>query len=177
VGGAAGLSAAAAGGCGATAGQADGRPCVAQDGGGTWLVSRPADTGAKSRQLFDDRVCGGGPLQALAVRVVSRVKVVDAQHELPDAGEPWPAAVRKWLDAQYPQIAARAKAEAAEIHRGGEIGLRSDEVRGRSDAPQGHTPVVRGNTTSATACRSSPASPTAPRCAGRSSTSRSMPAS
>ena len=56
-----------------------------------------------------------------------------------------PVAVKKWLDEQYPQIEARAKAEGAEIHWGDETGLRSDDVRGRSDAPQGQTPVVRVN--------------------------------
>jgi hypothetical protein len=60
------------------------------------------------------------------------------------AYEQSPAAVRKWLDEQYPVIAACAKAEGAEIHWGDETGLRSDDVRGRSYAPQGHTPVVRG---------------------------------
>lgn len=61
------------------------------------------------------------------------------------AYEQSPAAVKKWLDEQYPVIAARAKLEGAEIHWGDETGLRSDDVRGRSYAPQGHTPVVRVN--------------------------------
>jgi transposase len=54
-----------------------------------------------------------------------------------------PAAVKKWLDEQYPVIAACAKIEGAEIHWGDETGLRSDDVRGRSFAPKGQTPVVR----------------------------------
>ena len=53
--------------------------------------------------------------------------------------------MRKWLDEEYPQIAARAKAEQAEIHWGAETGLRSDDVRGRRYAPKGQTPVVRVN--------------------------------
>ncbi len=53
--------------------------------------------------------------------------------------------MRKWLDEEYPQIAARAKAEQAEIHWGDETGLRSDDVRGRGYAPKGQTPVVRVN--------------------------------
>ena len=61
------------------------------------------------------------------------------------AYEQSPAAVRKWLDEQYPVIAASAKVEGAEIHWGDETGLRSDDVRGRSFAPQGRTPVVRVN--------------------------------
>jgi hypothetical protein len=59
------------------------------------------------------------------------------------AYEQSPAAVQKWLDEQYPIIAACAKVEGAEIHWGDETGLRSDDVRGRSFAPQGQTPVVR----------------------------------
>lgn len=61
------------------------------------------------------------------------------------AYEQSPAAVRKWLDEQYPVIAACAKVEGAEIHWGDETGVRSDDVRGRSFAPQGRTPVVRVN--------------------------------
>ena len=56
-----------------------------------------------------------------------------------------PAEVRKWLDEEYPKIAARAKTEGAEIHWGDETGLRSDDVRGRGYAPKGQTPVVRVN--------------------------------
>ena len=65
------------------------------------------------------------------------------QKPMRKAYEQSPAAVKKWLDEQYPQIAARAKSEGAEIHWGDETGLRSDDVRGRSFAPQGQTPVVR----------------------------------
>ena len=56
-----------------------------------------------------------------------------------------PAAVKKWLDEDYPVIAARAKAEGAEIHWGDESGLRNDDVRGRGYAPKGETPVIRVN--------------------------------
>jgi hypothetical protein len=61
------------------------------------------------------------------------------------AYEQSPAAVRKWLEEDYPVIATRAKAEGAEIHWGDESGLRSDDVRGRGFAPKGQTPVVRVN--------------------------------
>jgi hypothetical protein len=47
------------------------------------------------------------------------------------------------MDTAYPEIAARAKKEGAEIHWGDETGLRSDDVRGRSFAPVGETPVIR----------------------------------
>jgi len=61
------------------------------------------------------------------------------------AYEQSPVAVKKWLDEDYPVIAARAKAEGAEIHWGDESGLRSDDVRGRGFAPKGQTPVIRVN--------------------------------
>ena len=67
------------------------------------------------------------------------------QKPMKKAYEQSPAAVKKWLDEDYPVIAARAKAEGAEIHWGDESGLRSDDVRGRGFAPKGHTPVIRVN--------------------------------
>jgi transposase len=65
------------------------------------------------------------------------------QRPLDRAYEQNPAAVRSWLDKEYPAIAHRAKTEGGEIHWGDETGLRSDDVRGRSYAPRGDTPVVR----------------------------------
>ena len=68
------------------------------------------------------------------------------QKPLKKAYEQSPAAVKKWLDEDYPNIAARgAKAEGAEVHWGDESGLRSDDVRGRGYAPTGETPVIRVN--------------------------------
>jgi transposase len=67
------------------------------------------------------------------------------QKPLKKAYEQSPAAVKRWLEQDFPAIAARAKAEGAEIHWGDESGLRSDDVRGRSYAPKGQTPVVRIN--------------------------------
>lgn len=67
------------------------------------------------------------------------------QKPLKKAYEQSPAAVKRWLAQDFPAIAARAKAEGAEIHWGDESGLRSDDVRGRSYAPKGQTPVVRVN--------------------------------
>ena len=67
------------------------------------------------------------------------------QKPMKKAYEQSPTAVKKWLDEDYPVIAARAKAEGAEIHWGDESGLRSDDVRGRGFAPKGHTPVIRVN--------------------------------
>jgi len=65
------------------------------------------------------------------------------QKPLKRAYEQRPAAVRQWLDTDYPAIAARAKQEQAEIHWGDETGLRNDSQHGRSYAPRGHTPVIR----------------------------------
>lgn len=67
------------------------------------------------------------------------------QKPMKKAYEQSPAAVQKWLDKEYPVIAACAKTEGAEIHWGDETGLRGDDVRGRSYAPQGQTPVIRVN--------------------------------
>jgi transposase len=58
------------------------------------------------------------------------------QKPMKKAYEQSPAAVQKWLDEEYPVIAACAKVEGAEIHWGDETGLRSDDVRGRSYAPR-----------------------------------------
>lgn len=59
------------------------------------------------------------------------------QKPIKKAYEQSPSAVKKWLDEDYPVIAARAKAEGAEIHWGDESGLRSDDVRGRGSASRG----------------------------------------
>ncbi len=67
------------------------------------------------------------------------------QKPMKKAYEQSPAAVKKWLEEDYPMIAARAKVEGAQIHWGDETGLRSDDVRGRSYAPKGKTPVIRVN--------------------------------
>jgi transposase len=67
------------------------------------------------------------------------------QKPLDRAYEQNPAAVRRWLEEEYPIIARRAAAEDGEIYWGDETGLRSDDVRGRSYAPRGQTPVVRPN--------------------------------
>jgi transposase len=52
------------------------------------------------------------------------------------------AAVARWLQTAYPALRARARREGALILWGDEMGLRSDEARGRSYAPRGQTPVV-----------------------------------
>jgi transposase len=66
-----------------------------------------------------------------------------AQKPLRRAYEQDPAAVRRWLRRDYPEIVARAKAEGGIVFWGDETGLRSDDVRGLSYAPRGRTPTVR----------------------------------
>lgn len=63
------------------------------------------------------------------------------------AYERCPASVRRWLNQEYPAIAAKARREKAEIHWGDETGLRSDDVNGRGYSPIGQTPVRRAKGT------------------------------
>ncbi len=64
------------------------------------------------------------------------------QKPIKRAYEQSPAAVKDWLDNQYPQIAKRAKAEGGEVHWGDETALVNTDVRDRSFAPKGKTPVT-----------------------------------
>jgi transposase len=51
--------------------------------------------------------------------------------------------VQKWLKADYPAIAARAKQEKAEIYWGDETGIQTGANRVRGFAPKGQKPEVR----------------------------------
>src|SRR5919199_300609 len=53
-----------------------------------------------------------------------------------------PRSVRTWLRHEYPALAARAKAEGAEVHWADETGLSNQANYGRSFAPKGQTPVL-----------------------------------
>ena len=53
-----------------------------------------------------------------------------------------PAAVRRWMQEQYPGVASRAKEQDAEIHWGDETGVRHDCQHGRGFSPKGKTPVA-----------------------------------
>lgn len=64
------------------------------------------------------------------------------QKPLTRAYEQNPAAVRRWLDEEYPAIRAEAHALGAEIHWGDEMGFRSDYHAGRTYGRRGQTPVV-----------------------------------
>jgi len=55
-----------------------------------------------------------------------------------------PAAIKRWLTEDYPQIAANAKAMGAEIHWLDETGIRADHQAGRTYGRKGQTPVVAG---------------------------------
>jgi len=65
------------------------------------------------------------------------------QKPLKRAYERQDKAVKIWLEETYPKIAARAKAEGAEIHWGDEAGFRSDHQTGTSFSPKGKTPIVK----------------------------------
>lgn len=65
------------------------------------------------------------------------------QRPLKRAYEQRPEAVKLWMEETYPQIAARAKEEKAEIYWGDETAIKPEAHVRRSYAPQGKTPVVR----------------------------------
>src|SRR3712207_5281611 len=82
----------------------------------------------------------------LAVRTVGKYLArwgFTAQKPIRRAYEQDPAAVRRWLRQDYPEIVRRAKQGRGIVVWGDETGLRADDVRGRSYAPRGRTPVVR----------------------------------
>jgi transposase len=65
------------------------------------------------------------------------------QRPLKRAYEQRPQEIKKWLDARYPEIRARAQREGAEIHWGDETGVNNQDNYGRSYSPQGQTPVIQ----------------------------------
>jgi transposase len=65
------------------------------------------------------------------------------QKPIKRAYEQQPRAVKRWLDQEYPSIAARAKREKAEIYWGDETGIQTNASRERGYAPIGKTPVIR----------------------------------
>lgn len=65
------------------------------------------------------------------------------QKPLKRAYEQNPKAVKQWLEKDYPDIAAKAKTEKAEIHWGDETGLVNNSQHGRSYSLRGKTPVLR----------------------------------
>ncbi len=88
-----------------------------------------------------ERECG----VALQVRSVGKYLArwgFTPQKPIRRAYEQSPAAVRAWLETEYPALAERAKAEKGEIHWGDETALVNTDARGRSFAPRGKTPVA-----------------------------------
>jgi len=65
-----------------------------------------------------------------------------AQKPIRRATERDEAAIKAWLEQDYPAIVQRAKQEDAEIHWGDETGLSNQANYGRSFAPEGETPVI-----------------------------------
>jgi len=94
------------------------------------------------RELIADRF--GIDLSVWTVGRLLRKWGFTPQKPLRRAYERDPAAVRRWLDEEYPTIRRRAKRETAEIHWGDEMGLRSDHQTGTSYGRKGKTPVVPG---------------------------------
>jgi transposase len=66
------------------------------------------------------------------------------QKPLRRAFEQDPAAVRRWLESEYPAIEQEARRQKAQIFWGDEMGLRSDHQAGRSYGRRGRTPVIAG---------------------------------
>ena len=56
-----------------------------------------------------------------------------------------PKKIACWLETEYPEIAAKAKREKAEIHWGDETGIQNDAYNARGFSPKGKAPVVRLN--------------------------------
>jgi len=56
-----------------------------------------------------------------------------------------PKKVARWLEIEYPGIAARAKLEKAEIHWGDETGVQNDAYNSRGFSPKGKAPVINLN--------------------------------
>lgn len=64
------------------------------------------------------------------------------QKPLKRAYEQRPETIERWVQHEYPAIAARARREGAEIHWGDETSLSTSDPRGRGFAPRGKTPVL-----------------------------------
>jgi transposase len=84
----------------------------------------------------------GARLSASALGRALRAWGFTAQRPARRAVERREPEVRAWLRHDYPAIAARAKAEGAEIHWADETGLSNQANYGRSYAPRGETPVL-----------------------------------
>lgn len=97
-------------------------------------------TGRAVRELVERRL--GKRLGLSTVRLYLQRWGMTPQKPLARARERSPAAIRAWLERDYPAIARRAKAERAAIYWGDETGISNQDQTGRSYAPKGKTPVV-----------------------------------
>lgn len=68
-----------------------------------------------------------------------------AQKPTKRAYEQDPEKLNNWLEKDYPEIAARAKKEKAEIQWGDETGINSEAYNAKGFAPKGKTPIIRLN--------------------------------
>jgi hypothetical protein len=93
------------------------------------------------RELIERRL--GKRLGLTTVQLYLQRWGMSPQKPLVRARERSPAAIRKWLEQDYPAIAKRAKAQRAMICWGDEAGLSNQDPIGRSWAPRGQTPIVR----------------------------------
>jgi transposase len=66
------------------------------------------------------------------------------QKPLRRAYERDPAAVKRWMEHDYPSVAKQAKAERGRVYWCDEMGMRSDHQVGRSYGRKGKTPTISG---------------------------------
>jgi transposase len=89
------------------------------------------------------KYCFGIKLAPSTVGAYLRSWGYTAQKPLRRSYERQPKRIEKWLKEEYPAIAARAKAEKAEIQWGDEAGVCSTCQVIKTYAPKGKTPVLR----------------------------------
>jgi transposase len=92
------------------------------------------------RELVERRF--GQRLGLSTVRLYLQRWGMTPQKPLVRARERSPAAIRAWLERDYPAIAKRAKTVRGMIYWGDETGISNQDQIGRSYAPRGKTPVV-----------------------------------
>jgi len=115
-----------------------------------WIAARTPDqlklpfalwTSRAVRELIEHRF--GKRLGLSTVQLYLKRWGMTPQKPLARARERSPAAIKAWLERDYPAIARRAKAERAVIYWGDETGISNQDQVGRSWAPKGQTPIVR----------------------------------
>jgi transposase len=92
------------------------------------------------RALIERKTCKRLSLSAIGRYL--RAWGFTAQRPIRRATERCEADVQSWINDEYPEIAARAKAEKAEIQWADETGLSNQANYGKSFAPKGETPVI-----------------------------------